>query len=121
MDSTEYHQISESDERVWATFSHLGILAASFIPLGNIALPLVIWLINREKSEYIVEHAKEALNFQITMTIIMILTGLMCLILIGIVLLPIAVLLNLILCVVAAVKANRGEDYEYPFNFRIVK
>ena len=115
------HSMSESEERNWALFSHLGMLAGMFIPFGNILTPLIIWQVNKDKSEYITDHAKEALNFQLTMLIIYIGCALMCIILIGIPMLIIAFLLDIILSIIAAVKASNGEYYDYPFNFRLIK
>lgn len=122
MENPEYQEsYSNHDDRTAATFAHLGILAGSFIPFGNIFLPLVIWLTQREKSEFLDDHGKEALNFQITMTIIFIGSAILCFVLIGFILLPVAFILYLVLSIMAAVKANQGEFYEYPFNFRFIQ
>ena len=113
--------MSESEERNWALFSHLGVLGGMFVPFGNLLMPLLIWQLNKDKSEFITDHAIEALNFQLTMLIITIGCGLLCLIIIGIPLLIIAVILDIVFSVIAANKANKGEYYDYPFNFRFIK
>ena len=111
-----------NDETTLATVAHLGAFAAFMAPgVGNILLPLVIWLVKRDESEYIDLHAKEALNFQITVTILMAASGILAVIVIGFFFMLIIGLLTMALSITAAVKANRGELYEYPINFRLIK
>ncbi len=114
------NSMSESEENNWALFSHLGILGGMVVPFGNILMPLMIWQINKDKSEYITEHAKEALNFQLTMLIIYFGCALMCLILIGFPMLVIAGIIHIVFTIIAATKASSGEYYDYPFNFRLI-
>ena len=45
---------------------------------------------------------------------------LLCLIFIGFILLPVVIIGGLILTIIAAIKANDGEDYRYPFTFRLI-
>ena len=118
-DENDY--LPDSDERMWSTFAHLGIIAGLVIPLGNIIAPLVIWLVYKDRSVYIDYHGKEALNFQLTMTIAMIISGILIFVLIGLPLLIVLGLLDLILSIIAAVRANEGERYRYPFNIRFVQ
>jgi uncharacterized Tic20 family protein len=61
------------DERTWAMLCHLAALAGCLLPLGNILGPLAIWLLKKNESSFIDEHGKAALNFQITITLAMIL------------------------------------------------
>ncbi|MEM9922065.1 MAG: DUF4870 domain-containing protein [Bacteroidota bacterium] len=109
------------EERQWATLSHLGIITTFIIPFGNIVPALVIWLVKREDSPYVDYHAKEALNFQITIAIMAIISFVMIFLLIGIFLLLALAIISLIFCIVAAVQTNNGEYYEYPLNFRLIK
>lgn len=113
--------MSESEERNWSLFSHLGMVAGMVIPLGSILLPLIAWQVNKDKSEFITDHAKEALNFQLTMLIIYIGCALLCIILIGFPLLFIAFVMDIVYSIKGAIKASNGEYYDYPFNFRIIK
>ncbi len=123
LDSHETREglIPDKDELMWSTFAHLGFLAGLVIPFGNVVAPLVIWLVFKDRSAYIDYHGKEALNFQITVTIALIASGILVLLLIGIFLLIAVAILALVLSVVAAVKANNGEYYEYPFSIRFIR
>ena len=120
-DSNSIYSMSESEERNLAMLSHLGLLAGMFVPFGTFLLPLLIWQINKDKSDFVVEHAKEALNFQLTMLIIYLGCALMCIILIGIPLLIIAFVIHIIYTIQGASRAHSGEYYDYPFNFRLIK
>ncbi|RMH25125.1 MAG: DUF4870 domain-containing protein [Planctomycetota bacterium] len=55
------------DDKTWAMFAHLGLLGHLVIPFFAVAIPLVIWLTKKDKSAFIDDHAREALNFQITL------------------------------------------------------
>jgi len=61
--------MSENEERKWAMFAHIGTFSSLFVPLGNIVAPIVIWQIKKNESAFIVEQAKESLNFQMTVSI----------------------------------------------------
>lgn len=105
-----------SDDRTMAMLAHLlGILTA-FIG------PLVIWLINKDKPEkaFVNDQAKEALNFQITVTIAYIVASALSVILIGLLLIPVIMIANLVLCILAGLKANEGVAYRYPFALRLI-
>ena len=83
--------------------------------------PLIIWLLKKDSSTFVAEESKEALNFQITMAIAFIVSGLLFIIVIGIVLMPILVLLNIVFCIVGAMAASKGNHYKYPFAIRLIK
>jgi len=110
------------DEKTLATLSHLGAFIGAVMPgMGNILVPFLIWVFKKDESDYIAEQAKEALNFQITMSILMIAAAFAILVLAGIIALPILIFVDIALSITAAVIASRGEQYEYPLNFRLIK
>ena len=123
LDSHETREglIPDKDELMWSTFAHLGFVAGMVIPFGNVIAPLVIWLVFKDRSSYVDYHGKEALNFQITVTLAMIASGILILLLIGIFLLIAVVLLTLVFSIMGAIKANNGEYYEYPFTIRFIR
>ena len=113
--------VVNKEERTWAMFAHLSAFSGHFIPFGHILGPLVIWLMKKPDNPFVADQAKEALNFQITMTIGFVVAGLLCLIAIGFLLLPVVWLFDIIFTIVAAVKANDGVTYRYPATLRLVK
>ena len=68
-------------------------------------------------------HGKEALNFQITIAIAYVAAIILTTITFGLLFfLPMLVWVgNLVFCILAAVKANTGETYRYPFALRLIK
>jgi uncharacterized Tic20 family protein len=105
---------SFDDERGMATLAQVLAIFTGF--LG----PLVIWFMARPDQPFVKHHAAESLNFQITVTIAAFVSALLMLVLIGFVLLPVVLLGALVLEIMAAVAANRGEWYRYPVNLRLV-
>lgn len=58
-----------------ATFIHLSTFSRFLIPFGNFIGPIVLWVANKEKSEFVDEHGKQAINFQISMLLYAIIIG----------------------------------------------
>lgn len=106
----------------WGMLCHLSaLLGLVLISFGHILGPLVVWLLKRNDDPFIDEQGKESLNFQISITIYVIIAAILCVILIGFVLLGILIIADVILIVVASVKASNGEGYRYPFTIRLIK
>ena len=103
------------DERTLAVAAHLLGLFAGF--LG----PLIVWLIRKDQSAFVDDQAKEALNFQITVFIAIVISWILAFVLIGLLLMPLVGIANLVLCIIAGIKANNGESYRYPFALRLIK
>jgi uncharacterized protein len=110
-----------AEERQWALFAHLSALVGYIIPFGSIIGPLVIWQIKKNEMPFVDDQGKEALNFQITVAIIAIICLVLVLILIGILLLWALAIANLVFIIIAALAANNGQAYRYPFAFRFIK
>ena len=110
------------DERMWGMFCHLAALAAFVgIPLGNVIGPLVVWLIKKDEFPFVNEQGKESLNFQISMSIYALVCFPLMFVLIGIPLLIAVVIADLVLVIMAALKANEGIAYRYPLTIRLIK
>jgi len=105
-----------SDDKTWAIFCHLSALFFGFVG------PLVIWLIKRDESPLVNETAKESLNFQLWMLIYFMGAGILTMVVIGALLIPVLIITNFILIVIATVKTSNGEKYTYPLVFnRFIK
>lgn len=110
-----------AEERQWAMFAHLSALIGFVIPFGTLIGPLVIWQLKKNDMPFVAEQGVEALNFQITVALAFLAAALLSVILIGFLLMPIIGIGALVLTIIAGIKANQGEHYEYPINWRIVK
>lgn len=101
-----------SDEKTLALLAH--VLTFIFPLLA----PLVIYLIKKDESQFVAYHARESLNFQITLIIVcfaLIIT------IVGIFLLWIVGIIWTILVIVATVRASEGKLYKYPLSIRLIK
>ncbi len=110
-----------SEERQWAMFAHLAALVGFIIPFGNLIGPLIVWQVKKNEMPFVDDQGKEALNFQITVTLAVIVCLILLVVLIGALLLPIVGIAALVLIVIAGIKANGGEAYRYPLTLRLIK
>lgn len=112
----------EREARQWAMFCHLAALAWFLVPLvGNVVGPLIVWQLKKDSDPFIDEQGREALNFQITVSLALMVCGILMWILIGFPLMLLVCVTALVLTLIAAVKANNGEHYRYPFCWRLLK
>ena len=81
--------------------------------------PIIILFASEDKTTK--EHARVALNWQISLTIYMVIASILIIVLIGIFLVPALALLNLVFCIIAAIKANEGKLWKYPLSIQFLK
>jgi uncharacterized protein len=111
----------DKDARNWAMICHLSALSGYLIPFGNILGPLIVWAIKKDELSFVDVQGKEAINFQLTATIALVVAVLLCFVIIGIfILIPLAIYI-LVMTIIAAIKANDGVDYRYPHSIRFLK
>jgi len=112
------------DARMWGMICHLAGLGG-LIPvvpvIGSVIGPLIVWQIKKDEFGFVADQGKEAVNFQISILIYAIVSGLLCFACVGFVLLPAVYIFDLIFLLIAAVKANDGEHYRYPLTIRFIK
>ena len=120
------------EERQWAMFAHLsallgGLLTSAIGGWGFFLGPLVIWLMKKDTMPFVADQAKEALNFNITVSAIFVILLILTLFTLGlgaILTLPAMLVVGigaLVLIIMAAIKANEGIAYRYPFAVRLIK
>jgi hypothetical protein len=129
----------EKNSRLWAMLCHLAALAGFltwgglywFGPVQGVGFfvgPLIIWLIKRHEFPFVDEQGKEAVNFQLTMLIAFIILGALTFHMIGIGLWQLwsllwyaLVIFDVVMAIMAGVKANDGVHYRYPFAVRLIR
>lgn len=114
-------KMQETQERTWGMLAHLAALAGYIIPFGHIIGPLVIWLIKKDESAFVDDQGKESINFQISITVYAIVSAILIVVVIGILLLIGVVIFDVVMVIIAAVKANEGEKFRYPLCIRFIK
>ncbi len=112
---------SNPESRMWAMVAHVSALSGFVIPFGNILGPLIVWLIKKDEMAFVEDQGKEALNFNISITIYAIISGILTLVLVGFAMLLILAIAWLVFVILAAVKANEGTAYRYPLTLRLIK
>lgn len=95
-----------ADERISAVWCHLGGL------LTWLVLPIILWQMKKDQSSFVDEHGKEAVNFQLTVTLFYV---------VGFLVFPLVLAYEIIVIVLAAGAAQRGEQYRYPLTIRFIK
>lgn len=113
--------MNAKDERMWGMLVHLSSLAGLVIPFGTILGPLVIWLIKRDQSYFVDQQGKEALNFNISITIYYIASFILFLIFIGYITALATFVVWVVCLITAAVNTNKGVPYRYPLTIRFIK
>jgi len=107
--------MSDSDARLWAMLSQLGGIILGFIG------PLLVLLIFGPRSAFVKKESTEALNFQILVVIGYIVSFILTFIFIGILLFFAVAIVNIVFCIMAALKNKDGIEYRYPINLRLIK
>lgn len=133
-------------ERQWAAGAHAGALVAALLTswlvgVAGAAAALAVWFFVRDKYPFAERHAREAVNFNLTMLIYAAIAFAIGMLLLGatavtlgigaIVTVPLGILLTVVgvaiavmwlVCgIIAAVKAYQGEEYRYPLTIRLFK
>lgn len=112
--------ISEEDRTLGMLCHLLGIFTGF---LG----PLVIWLVQKDRSTFLDHHGREALNFQLTILLVMMCLGsatfVLMFVFVGVLLIPVLIavpVLAIVAEILAALAAQKGEWHRYPFCIRLV-
>lgn len=107
-------------ERTYALFTHLTLLTVHV--LFPVVPALVMWLIKRDRSPFVDDHGREAVNFQISLVLYFLLGMLLtpaCGV--GVVVIGAAYVLGVVGMILAALAASRAEYYRYPVCIRFLR
>jgi len=106
---------SSKEDRTFAMIIHLTGITCTFI------LPLILWLIKKDKSEFINDQGKEALNFNISAFVVAFVLAIIAGIIHLAILSQLFWLVIVALSVIAGMKANAGIAYRHKYTFRLIK
>jgi uncharacterized Tic20 family protein len=116
MESLDHYDVPPtSDEKNIALLSHIGTFFGGFI------VPLIVWLIKKDESPFVSDHAKESLNFQISLIIYFVASMVLMVIVIGVFLIFAIGLLSLVTVILGTIAASSGKPYRYPLCIRFIK
>lgn len=114
-----------AEVRNWAMAAHLSAFVGALVGLAVLG-PLVVWLIRREVDGFSEQHAREALNFNITVLLLVVAGIVLSIVTFGIGLLlvvPAGLVVGvvwIVVTIIAAVRASEGRAYRYPLTIRFV-
>lgn len=113
--------MSARDERTWSVLAHLSMFLNLFTGFLGPVAALVIWLVNKDRSEKVAFHALESMWYQVGWLLILAvgwtLTGLLTLVLVGFLLIPVMAVASVVPFVhagYAAYRVGEGDEYRYP-------
>jgi uncharacterized Tic20 family protein len=107
--------MTPEDQRLWATLTHVGGI------FFNVVVPIVAYLVLRDRGRFVREHTRVALNFHITMAIAYFVGILTSVLGIGFLVIAATGVVSIVFGVLAAVAANQGQFYRYPLTIEFVK
>jgi uncharacterized protein len=116
-----------SDERTWAMIAHLSVLINLFTGILGPVVAIIIYYSYKDKSRYVAYQALQSFLLQLIVWVgggaiigvIWVITGLLSLVLVGLCLIPFAIVLSLVPVVApfygiyAAVETSQGKDFRY--------
>jgi uncharacterized protein len=111
----------DKDARLWGMLCHLLSFSGYLIPFGSVLGPLIIWLIKKDEIPFVNDQGKESLNFQLTMLIAVIVSAILMFVVIGFLLFGVLIIYQIIVVIMASIKANEGVRYRYPYTIRFIK
>jgi len=109
-----------ADEKLWGMLAHLLTLLGYIVMLGQYIAPLVIYLVYKDRSQFVAFHALQALFFQLLALAVSVALILFSIVTLGLGVLlavPLAIALAIavpVYTIIAAIQANNGVWYELP-------
>ena len=100
---------------------HLSQFAGIIVPFGGIALPIIMWATNKDKSSIIDQHGKNILNWMISFYIYVSISAILILLIVGIFALIALCLVAVIFAIIGDIKANNKEIFNYPLSIPFIK
>lgn len=143
--------MSTKKEHNNAFLIHISAMAGYFFPLGGIVAPLIFWQVKKDESQFLDEHGKQAVNFNLSFLLYSFILGLTFIPFFiksffntfsnidqmhhnfnfdfpsmfgffgGLSLIGLLGLVRFVLIIVASISANKGENYKYPLTIKFIK
>lgn len=98
-----------SSDRLLAVFCHLSVFLGMWF-----ILPLIIFFVKRNDSPFVSAHAKEVINFHLSLLIYFICSIPLIFVIIGIPAIIVLGLMSVICAIIGAVRASDAGLYRYP-------
>ena len=113
--TTPQPTMSPADEKLWSTLTHIGGIFFYWL------VPLIAYLVLKDRGPFVRWHTRQALNFHITLVIGYVAGFVLSLVFVGYLVLLAAGVLQIVFGIIAAIAANRGEFYKIPLSIEFVR
>ncbi len=141
--------MSRNNENTNAFLIHISAFAGYIIPFGSVIVPLILWQTQKDKSQFLDEQGKEAVNFNLSYALYTFILGLSIIPFafgsffnhfrhyddfnfdfvsgdlfgfFGIAsIISLMALIKIALIIIAAIKSKDGENYRYPLTIKFIK
>lgn len=110
-----------ANENSWSMLMHLSQFLNFIIPLSGLIVPIVLWQMKKNESEFIDRNGKIITNWLISGVIYSVVCLVLIVVLIGIPMLVVLGILSIVFPVIGAIKANNGEAWSYPLSIKFLK
>lgn len=97
-----------------------GLLLFTGIPLLNFLVCYYLWVSNRSKSAYLDYQGREAICFQVTIYLYLLMCLFMAYVIVGAFAIPLLLLFHLLATLAAVIITVRGKQFRYPANISII-
>jgi hypothetical protein len=115
------------DERTWAVIGHISTLAAAVLSAGWLSIlgPVIVWAVYKDKSPFVRESAAGAFNFNLVIWVLTLVGWILAFTVIGLplalVVWGVALVAGVYYHVAAAMAANKGQLYRYPWGITVLR
>ena len=113
--------LQTQEEKQMGMFLHLSQLINIVLPPAGVVVPIVIWQIKKDEMPALDAHGKMAVNWIISSFIYMIVSVVLMLVLVGFLTAVAVAIMSVVFPIIAGVKANNGEFFDYPLTIKFLK
>jgi uncharacterized protein len=109
------------EQKQWGMLLHLSQLLNLIIPFGGIVAPIIIWQMKKDEMPALDAHGKMVVNWLISSFIYLVISGILTIVLVGLLGLLAFIIMGIVFPIIAGLKANNGEFWEYPLTIKFLK
>lgn len=107
----------DDSEKIVSTLMHLWPVGTTVVGPLALALPFVLWLVQKQRSPFVDDHGREVINFLLSFVII---NALLAITIIGMAALPFVWIYAVVSVIRGAIAAGHGEYFRYPMTIRML-
>jgi uncharacterized Tic20 family protein len=111
----------DDQRRQVAMFLHFGLLAGLVVPFAGLIVPIVVWMMNKERFPELRPHWVVVANWLISEAIYLVVGFILLFVLIGFIIVPVVGVLGIVFPIIGGIKASEGTVWKYPLSIPFLK